>query len=179
MDLGGIKHLVIDLDGTLIKGDSTVLMAKRFVVKRPFKIPLLALQLLKGRLAFKTYLAQHITDLAPLPYRPEILKLIESAKTQGAKVYLVSAAPHKTVTAIAAHLGAFDGAWGSAETNLKGHLKLTSIQNFLSHEPFAYAGDSEVDLQVWAHSKLAIIVHGSKQVLAAAQKLSCKKLIID
>ncbi len=154
-----IQHLCVDLDDTLILGDSFYHQIKILIAKQPLKLPyFMWLLATGGRPAAKTWLAgEHPIDAATLPYRNDLLTYLRDQKAAGRKLYLVSAANQDTVTRVAAHIGLFDGAHGSNATiNLKAAKKADFIQKNIAND-FCYAGDALADIAVWKKAQGMIL----------------------
>lgn len=146
--------LIVDLDGTLIATDSLWEGCALYLMERPFEIWRLLAWLLRGRTVLKHSLAARVSlNPAELPYRPEVLRLIESAKTQGRRVILATASPRPWAEAIASHLGVFDKVLATDSANLKGQTKLEAIRNTLGAVQFDYAGDSSADMPLFEQAR--------------------------
>ncbi|HVY12832.1 MAG TPA: haloacid dehalogenase-like hydrolase [Alphaproteobacteria bacterium] len=151
--------LCVDMDETLVLGDTFYRAILRLWRETPEKIPAFVAQLLEGgRPAAKAWLANIFpVQAASLPYRKELVDYLRAEKQKGRKLYLISASTQATVDEVARHTGLFDAAYGSDEkTNLKGSRKAAFIiQNISPH--FAYAGDSFADLFVWNKAESAVL----------------------
>jgi 4-hydroxybenzoate polyprenyltransferase/phosphoserine phosphatase len=151
--------LIIDLDGTLILSDT---LAENFIealFTAPRQLLLSSFKMLKGRAALKETVASVMAlDPSCLLYREEIVELARSAKAEGRKIYLVTAAHQSIADAVSAYLGIFDGAKGSdGNVNLKGVNKLAWLQDTFS-DGFIYVGDSAADIKIWEAAEVAILV---------------------
>lgn len=164
------KPLCIDCDGTLIATDllyeAFFLMLKQY----PLGLLLLPFWLLKGKVYLKERLAEHVTfNWDTLPYREEIISLIKIAREQDRKVVLVTASPLVWANGIAHHLGCFDQVLATEKgINLAGKNKANHLLNLFGDKNFDYAGDSSVDLHVWAHAANAIVVSSSGSLAKSA-----------
>jgi 4-hydroxybenzoate polyprenyltransferase len=174
------KPLCIDCDGTLIASDllyeAFFLMIKQY----PLGLFLLPFWLMKGKVYLKERLAQHVTfNWETLPYRSEVMSLIQKAREQGRQVVLVTASPRAWANGIAAHLGCFDQVLATEKgVNLAGKNKAEHLVKSFGERNFDYAGDSHVDLHVWAHAASAIVVSSSKSLAqGAAQKANDVQII--
>ena len=67
--------LIVDLDGTLIDGDTLHLSLGRLVLRRPWLVPVLPFVALTGRARFKRYISDRV-ELPPesLRYRADVLR---------------------------------------------------------------------------------------------------------
>lgn len=152
--------LVVDLDGTLVRGD---LLAESFfsVLKQnPAAALLASAALLGGRAKLKRALALRAdVDIAALPYDDDVLSLIAEHRAAGARVVLATATDQRLANAVAAHLGVFDEVWASDGTdNLKGQRKRAVIEERAAGKPYAYAGDAEADVDIFRAAPAAIAV---------------------
>lgn len=166
------KPLCVDCDGTLIATDllyeAFFLMLKQY----PLGLFLLPFWLLKGKVYLKERLAEHVTfNWETLPYRPEVMSMIEKAREQGRQVVLVTASPMLWANGIAQHLGCFDQVLATEKgLNLAGKNKANYLVKLFGERNFDYAGDSYVDLHVWAHAASAIVVSSSDSLAQRASE---------
>lgn len=145
------KPLVVDLDGSLLLTD---VLYESFLEVLPlgFQATFAAIQALaNGKAAVKHHLAQAAElDYSTLPYNPCVINLIQTAKAQGGKVYLATAANAKHAKAIADYLGIFDGWFASDEkTNLSGPLKAEILRVAFGKNGFDYVGNGPADFPIW------------------------------
>jgi len=164
--------LVVDLDGTLLRGNVLIEQALVLLRSRPWALFRIPLWLLKGRAYLKQQLARSApVDIASLPLNPAVERYAAAEKARGRKVYLATAADRATAEAIAARCGFFDGVLASdGEVNLKGRRKAAELDRTLPGR-FAYAGDSRVDMPVWARASEAIYVGGARWARRMARRL--------
>ncbi len=163
--------LVLDLDGTIVAGDTLIECALRTLAARPWAF-LRALPLaVSRRAAFKHRLAEAaLLDPASLAYNPDVTDLAVQARAEGRCVHLATAADSLVAGAVAAHLGGFDSVMSSdGETNLKGAAKADALAARFGEGGFDYAGDSAVDTPVWARARRAYVVSPSAALLGAAR----------
>jgi 4-hydroxybenzoate polyprenyltransferase len=151
--------LAVDLDGTLILSntlhESVVILAK----SSPQKLIQSARLLPIGKAAVKRGISEE-TDLDPamLPYNQEFLDYLRTQHASGRRIGLFTASDQSIADAVAMHLGLFDVVRGSdGVTNLSGEAKLAAIEAEFG-SVFAYAGDSTVDLPIFAGATSAILV---------------------
>ena len=144
--------LFVDVDGTLVRAD---LSLESFVrIARSGIAALIAVLswLIAGRAVAKTLAARRDRiDPARLPYRPEVLRLIDEAKADGRPVILASASHGRHIRGIADHLGLADPVIATrGRSNLKGPAKLAAIRARIGADaPFDYVGDSRADTCLW------------------------------
>ena len=161
--------LVVDLDGTLIQTDMLHEGALAFLGAKPLQIFEIPFHLLKGRANVKRYLSKAVpSDVTLLPYNQAFLSWLKEQKSTGRTLVLCTASDRVVAEAIAAHLGIFDLVFASdGEVNLAGDRKAEVLEETFGLRGFDYAGNSRVDLKVWARANQAIVVNASASVQRA------------
>lgn len=151
--------LYVDLDGTLLRGDSLHEACVRLLLK-PTKFWSVGLSLLRGKAAFKQKVMESVElSAAMLPYRQEFIKWLKVQKSSGRKLILATGADREIATRIAAHLNLFDDILASdGKTNITGKNKLDVIRIHAGYQPFAYAGNASIDLVIWNDCASAVLV---------------------
>ena len=167
--------LIVDLDGTLIDGDTLHLSLALMVRRRPWAIPALPLLVFTGRARFKRYVTDQVTlDAATLPYRPDVLAFVRQERSARRRIVLATAADRRIADAVAAHLGVFDTVLASDGVhNAKGPGKLQAIRAYLGDGEFDYIGDSPADLPVLRAARRAYLVCPGRS-LARAARSGCR-----
>ena len=153
--------LCVDLDGTLIRGDTLHEQLLRALIDRPIAALALPFVLLRGKAAFKRRLAE-IAPIAAqsLPYQADLLEYLRSERDQGRTLVLATAADRSIAEAVAAHLGIFDRAVGSdGVSNLKGATKAERLTALYGAGGFAYAGNSRADVPIWQKAGEVLLVN--------------------
>ncbi|MDS9468640.1 UbiA family prenyltransferase [Paracoccus sp. MBLB3053] len=177
--------LVVDMDGTLIKSDSLHETLLRLVVEHP--IPSIGLPGLvtRGKPEFKRLVADR-KILAPdnLPYNEAVIEMVRRARAEGRTTALVSAADHRQVEVVAAHLGLFDlavgtGAMAAGAGNIAGSGKAALLRQTFGEKGFDYIGDSRADLPVWAAARDAYVVGPSTGLHKAAEEHGLRLIAVD
>ncbi|MBF0372495.1 MAG: UbiA family prenyltransferase [Alphaproteobacteria bacterium] len=145
------RPLVVDLDGTLIKSDLLVETLFSLLATHPGKALAALLTLRFGKAALKARLADDaVLELDTLPFDGEVLAFLRAEKAKGRRIYLASAADRRLVDAVAAHLGLFDGAFGSdGSLNLSGKRKAELLCREFGEAGFDYVGNAQADVPVW------------------------------
>jgi 4-hydroxybenzoate polyprenyltransferase len=164
--------LVVDLDDTLVRTDTLAEQFIALVFRAPVAALLLLPVLLQGRAQFKARLAQlQPVDPTALPYHEPLLDFLRIQKATARPIHLVTAAHQSVADAVADHCGLFDSAEGSdSARNLKGARKAERLVERFP-DGFAYAGDSQADLKVWARAESVVLTGATDHVARAARKL--------
>lgn len=173
--------LCVDLDGTLIRGNLLWECVLALLKTHPLTLFLLPLWLLSGRAFVKRRLAVK-TRLNParLPYRQEVLDLLQRERAEGRRIALVTAADRELAESIADHLALFDEVHASdGQLNLKGHHKAAFLAENFSGPGFEYVGDSAADLEVWRQAQAAYVVGSRRRAEQAAALTTLKASILD
>jgi 4-hydroxybenzoate polyprenyltransferase len=165
--------LYVDLDGTLIASDMLWESVCCLAAQEPIALFRLPGWLLSGRAVLKRELAKRVRpDATVLPYRPEVLDYIRSARDNGRRVVLATASDALCAREIADHLELFDAVLASdGDENVKGSAKLAAIRREIGDAPFEYVGDSSADLAVWAGASEATLVAPSSSTAQRAADL--------
>lgn len=148
--------LFVDVDGTLTRADISLESFVGIARTGLFAMLALLVWLIRGRAVAKTMAARRApVDPENLPYRREILDLVEDAKAQGRPVILASASHWRNIRRIARHLGLDDPVMATrARTNLKGQAKLAAIRDHVGPDgAFDYVGDSRADICLWREAR--------------------------
>ncbi|KWT72590.1 MULTISPECIES: UbiA family prenyltransferase [unclassified Variovorax] len=169
-----MRPLYVDLDGTLIATDSLHESLLQLVRASPASLLSLPLWLLRGKAAFKQEVAQRTAiDVQTLPYRPQVLELVRSARAAGRRTVLATASDGRLARAVASHLGLFDAVLASdGEHNLRGEGKRAAIEADAAGRGFSYAGNGHVDLAVWRGAEAAVVVSRSEPLARRAAGLT-------
>ncbi|MFW5432415.1 MAG: UbiA family prenyltransferase [Methylophilaceae bacterium] len=168
------QPLCVDCDHTLIATDllyeAFFLMLKQY----PLGLFLLPFWLLKGKAHLKQRLAEKVSfDWSTLPYREEVVELIEEAKKNKRKVILATASPLAWANGVAGHLQCFDEVLATTkDTNLSGKNKAAKLVQLYGERGFDYAGDNMVDLTVWQHAAGAVVVSSKDSLTNTLAKTS-------
>ena len=152
--------LVLDLDGTLVRTDMLVESGLYQLKKGPLRFLLALASLVKGKSRLKAALAtgfEFSTNL--LPFRPEVLTLMNQALADGREVVLATASDKAIAEKLALDLGGFASVFASSENvNLSGSRKAQALVDKFGREGFDYVGDSSKDFPVWSVSRSPILV---------------------
>jgi len=160
------KHqlpLVIDLDGTLTPTDTLVESVLCLLKRSPTSLFVLLVWLLRGRVAFKEFVAANSGfSVENLPINRSLLDYLHKEKAIGRKLVLATASHKSVAHKVSNHLAIFDDVIATeGASNLKGVNKLEAIQRTVGNN-FTYAGDSAVDIPIWRSASAAILVNVSR-----------------
>jgi phosphoserine phosphatase len=164
--------LVVDLDGTLIDGDTLHLSLAALARRRPWTMPMLPIVVWSGRAQFKRYVSDRVVlDAATLPYRGDVLEFVRREHGVARRVVLATAADRRIADAVAAHLALFESVIASdGRHNAKGLGKLESIRAHLGAAEFDYVGDSMADMPVFRAARRAYLVCPSRALTNAVRE---------
>lgn len=164
--------LCVDLDGTLIVGDTLVHCVRLLLRKKPWTIFELLFAVRKGRARFKEHVARRIRlDPQQLRFRENVIQFLREQKRHGRRLVLATAAHVSIAESVAAHLGCFDVLIASdAGHNAKGDGKVAAIRERLGVGEFDYVGDSFADLPVWRAARKSFLVEPCEKLLIEARQ---------
>ncbi|MDR2067832.1 MAG: hypothetical protein LBP41_02480 [Holosporaceae bacterium] len=172
-----LKPICVDLDGTLIKNDVTMIALKKYVKGNFLRIFEVFYWFLHGRAHLKHQLAKNISlDAKSLNYNKKFLDFIIGERKKGRRIFLATACNRNYAHEVADFLNIFDGVFASNEhVNLRAEAKATTLTSIFGKNGFIYAGNSKDDLKVWDRSAECIIVAPAKTAL---KKMQGKKYVL-
>lgn len=164
--------LAVDLDGTLVLGDTlheSLLAALR---RNPFLLLAMPLWLLRGKAAFKRELARRVLpDPERLAWNLPFLAWLRGQQGRR-EIVLCTAADAGIARAVADHAGLFDDVLASdGSRNLSGACKGEVLVARYGERGFDYAGNARIDLAVWRHARRAVVVNAGTPLAEAAGRL--------
>ncbi|HEX4113403.1 MAG TPA: haloacid dehalogenase-like hydrolase, partial [Stellaceae bacterium] len=150
--------LCIDLDGTLTRGDSTVRLGWRLVLRRPWLAPAFLYWDHVGRARLKAEIARRVPfDAASFPYNRTLVAWLRQERANGRRLVLASGSDRRIVAAVARYLGLFDEFLASdGTTNLAGARKGETLT--ARYGTFDYIGNSKKDVAVWRLARACYLV---------------------
>lgn len=168
--------LVVDLDGTLVYEDTTIILLKKITLEKPVKIVGLFSKLYFGRAAFKAYLSNLVTlDVTKLKCNESLLEWLFFEKKQGRAIILCSGAPKDVVKAVFEEFKIFSEYHSSTPTcNLTGKNKAKLLVSKYGPLNFDYVGNSSDDCHVWREARRCIIANINESVRKKLKKFSIK-----
>jgi len=175
--------LIVDLEGSLVRCDlesEAALLAVRTDWSRLWSI---LRWLATGNFRIKRQLARlSRIDASGLPYRREVLELLEAEKAQGRRLVLVTGGSRNTAEAVADHLGLFDAVLVAEPSSTTKADKLQAIEQFCrgcDASDFAYLGNARTDSAVWDRARERISVSAAEPVGAASAERAGLRRIVD
>lgn len=153
--------IVIDLDGTLIKEDITILSLKLLIKKNllnTFRVLLWATQ---GKSFLKFRLSQQINiDVKKLTYNQKVINFIKKNKKNN-KIVLSTGSYISYAKKINQHIKLFDEVLGTSKNfNNIGTNKASRLQKkFKTEQIYTYIGNSRTDIPIWNISKNSLSVN--------------------
>ena len=164
---GRAYPLCIDLDGTLVPGDTLLETTLLLLHRNPAYLFALLVWACRGRAYLKQQVAQRVEiDAAYWPYRPDVVEYVRREKARGRTIALATASDRRIADAVAAHLGLFGAVLASdGSVNLKGRAKAEALTARYGRRGYVYAGDSRADLPVWESAAAGVVV-GRSQAFA-------------
>ena len=168
----GQVPLCVDLDGTLIRTDMLLETLLSLLKRNPLYLFMVPLWLRRGKAHVKQEIGRRTqVDAASLPYNEPLLAYLREEKARGRVLVLATAADRRVAERIAEHVGLFDEVVASeGETNRSGRGKLERLRE--RYGAFAYAGNAEVDLEVWRGSSEAIVVSPERSLVDRAGEVT-------
>lgn len=165
--------LCVDLDGTLIEGDTLKISIRHLARRSPWVLLALPFVLLKGRQALKAFVAnRYVPDPARLVWRTEVLAFLREEKSRGRRIVLATAAHRLIGEAVFTHLGIFDALVATdSGDNLKGAMKTAHIRKSLECNDFDYIGDSAADIPIFEAARVCHLVAPSPALREAASQV--------
>lgn len=165
--------LCVDLDGTLIYNDVTLIAYGDYICGNQFKMLNVLFWLTKGGRAYMKHRLADEVEISPheLTYNIQLIRYIKDQKQQGRKIVLATACNYRYANCIADHVGIFDEVFASDQyVNLRAKTKANKLVHEFGDKAFSYAGNSKDDLHVWAHAYETILVNPAHGVERALKK---------
>ena len=165
--------LVVDVDGSLVRGDLLTEGLLRLFANSPAKLFALPFWLAGGRAPLKRWLAQQTGTLcaATLVLNPAVVEEIDAARRAGCEVWLASGSDEMVVAPLAREVGATGCFASDGRTNLVGHIKAAVLVDRFGEHGFDYVGNERRDLAVWKRARRAIGVNLSARLARQVKAL--------
>ena len=170
--------LAVDLDGTLILGDTFFESILAYLGSNPLGAFALAGWFTTGRAFAKAKLAGYAPKADEVPYDQRLLAWLRQEKARGRRLALATATDRKIADDIAAYVGVFDDVFASdGVTNLKSARKGEALSAAYP-EGFVYAGNEIADLKVWEKAKGAVVVNADVTLQHRAAALTTVERVL-
>lgn len=169
--------IAVDLDGTLMRGDSFLVACGCAARRYPWQFLSLCA---KGLAVLKWHIYRQVgpRQLGQINWHLPLIDWLKAQKSAGAEIYLVSAAPEYFLEEILRRVGEgalFDGIIGSTEReNRRGAAKAAALVERFGRGKFDYVGNSQADVPVWQMARVAYNVNPSPGLMAAARAAGVK-----
>ena len=152
--------LVVDIDGSLLKTDMLLESFWAAMGRHPVLCLLAVFKLIFQKAALKKRLAElSALDVSLLPFREEVIELLQRAQKDGREVILASGSDRTLVEPLSLRLGLNSEPMASdGLTNLTGRAKAEALTARYGAKGFIYLGDSMADLPVWSAGEGGYIV---------------------
>ncbi|MCC6342624.1 MAG: UbiA family prenyltransferase [Bryobacterales bacterium] len=162
---GSQVPLAVDLDGTLLRGDSLWEAVAILLRTRPWLLLLFPFWLVRGKAAFKARLAGEVSlDPSLLVWNEELVTFLRGQHAAGRPLFLVTGANQRWAEQIGAHFGFFQQAIGSDDANNTGSRKGERCAALSGENGFDYVGDSMADLPVMRAARRALIAGANSRL---------------
>lgn len=163
------RPLCVDLDGTLLRGDT--FWEQTFALLR--RNPLFGFRFVGWAIRGKRFTKERMTLEAlpePASFRlcPDVVAWLAQERARGRRIELVTGTHRAAAEALAAQAGVFDAVFATTpEVNLTSHRKAAFLRERHGAQGFDYAGNSSADLAVWKEAHTAHAWHARPSVNAA------------
>lgn len=173
MDTSTKLPVCVDLDGTLTLGDVSVESLLATLKRRPWLLPQMFLWRLAGKHRLKSELAvRSDVDVTVLPYNPDVLALLRTARAEGRRTILITGSHRKYAERIAQHLGLFDEVHATDEScNLTGTRKAAKLAELIGEGKYEYVSNGSIDLPIWRQAAAIVTVNAPRGVVNQCRAL--------
>ena len=174
--------ICVDLDGTLVSGDTTLMAVRRYLSGDYRRVIRLLAWLARGRAYLKQRLFAEVKlVVANLPYNGEVIELIKRHRSAGHDIYLVTASDASVARHVVEHFAdLFVGYYASdGLVNLRQRAKARLLVEVFGEGQFVYFGNSRDDLVVWQHAAEGVVVSSNDRLVCKAKKLCNITTVID
>jgi 4-hydroxybenzoate polyprenyltransferase len=136
--------------------------------------------LARGRANLKREIARHVRpDAGSWPLNSEVLDYVQTAKKQGRRVVLATAADCQVAAAMQTRLDLFHEVLASDGTqNLSGKAKASALEQRFGARNFEYIGNSMSDLPVWQAAQSACVVGGNGLVTRVKNSTTVNRVFV-
>jgi len=155
--------LVVDVDGSLIAGDTLIEGMLRLIAAHPANLARMLGWLAQGRARLKAAVAERVGFAdGDLVFHDAVVAAIREAQAAGRPVYLASGGARRHVAAVAARIGGITDIYTAGEgSGMTGRAKADRLVAAFGRGGFDYIGNEARDLPVWREARRAIAVNAS------------------
>lgn len=173
--------LFVDLDGTLVRTDTSTESCFRLIRRNIGYVLLLPWWLLRGKAHLKEQVARRVLlDVEHLPFRQDVIDYLRQQKAAGRKLVLATAANARHALQVAEHLDLFESVEASDEDiNLEGKHKLARLRARSSDDVFDYAADDLADMAIFPHARRIIVVAPPPELRRAVRQMPNVERVFD
>jgi hypothetical protein len=170
----------VDLDGTLIAGDTQYEGLFALLRRNPIDVFRLPAWAFLGTAHLKTQIANRAPiDPRRLPYNPELMALLGAIHGKR-PIIMCTASHHNYARAVADYLGIFEQVLATnGDVNFNAHRKAERLVADFGIGGFDYAGDQSSDLVVFAVARHAYAVNPSRRLRQRIPEIRNLKRVMD
>jgi len=167
MDTPTKLPLCVDLDGTLTLSDVSIESLLSTLKRQPWLLIHVLFWRLQGKHRLKHELAARSDiDVTVLPYNPQVLDLVRTARDEGRRTILITGSNSKYAHRVGQHIGLFDEVYASdASCNLTGTRKAAKLNELLGEGLYEYVSNGAVDLPIWRSAASIVTVNAPRSVV--------------
>lgn len=157
--MSGPSRLVVDIDGTLLRGDLFWEGLVNLLRVNPLCVFGVVFRLVfKGRAVAKAYVAGAAgLDPCSMPVSRAAMDLIARERARGARIILASGCHERQASELGRKIGADEVIASCGSVNLTGRKKLSALKD--RFHDFDYAGDSLKDIPLWKAAGKAYVLN--------------------
>jgi len=170
-----LELFFVDLDGTLINTDLGFYSLRKYILPRFWRCAFILFWWGRGRNTYvKRELAKRVEILiSEIPWIEKNVEYMRGLKNKGKRLILATGSDIAYANMIAEHLKIFEGVIASdGVMNTIGYKKLNAMKKYAGDKPFAYVGNSTIDLRVWSGCQGAIVANAPVELVEEARKLT-------
>lgn len=174
--------IAVDLDGTLMHGDSFLLACQAAAARHIFQF---IYKIFTGLASLKWWMYPMLMNehsLSEIEWNQPLIQWLDEKQKEGADIILVSAAPEYFLEEIKKRVGQgklFSAVIGSTPSeNRRGAAKAAVLVQRFGAKGFDYVGNSQADVPVWQVARVAYNVNPSKGLVHSARAADVKLQLI-
>jgi len=147
----------------------------------PLFVFIIPFWLLRGKAYLKYQIAARVeVDVTLLPYNKKFLEFLHGEFHKGRELILATGSSNALAQRVAEHLGIFSGVLASDKNvNMSAKRKLKIFLASYGAKGFDYAGNAWVDLNIFPHSRHALLVNPGWVISKKAEKITDVKKVFE